>query len=225
MSSPYGETVVAKRNYGRKTENAGTVIVQMIEPWPGAMTRITGLRVSTAATAHILTMLRPLNMTTASAAVAAGGTSLVLSAQPGDFNALGTVATADNNIATNDYVVYQNADGSYVGEIVTVSSLTLTITAAATGGILAGAPVWFFGIVSDTNPANNQAHPRFNLGASTTTTFSRADGLTTIPDHRNMNVGRGCNQPLLLIIDNGTNASTIESTGVEYVIPSPIRGR
>lgn len=225
MANNYSEYVVGKRNYGRKTETAGTVIVQLIEPWPGAYTRVTGLRVSTLGTAHILTVLRPLNMTTASAAVAAGGTSLVLSAQPGDYNANGTVATADNNIATNDYVVYQNADGSYVGEIVTVSSLTLTITAAVTGGIAAGAPVWFFGIVTDTNPANNQAHPRFNLAANTTTTFGRSDGITTIPDHKSMNVGNGKNQPLLLIIDNGTAASTIESLGVEYVHAAAVGGR
>lgn len=222
MGTNYSETVVAKRNYGRLTQTAGTVIVQVIEPWPGAMTRITGMRISTLGTAHILTMLRPLNIAYASAAVAVSGTSLVLDRQPGDFNANGTVATADNNIATNDYVVYQMADGTYVGELVTVSSLTLTITSAGTGGIAAGAPVWFFGIVTDTNPNDNRAHPRFNLAASSTTTFSRADGMTTIPDHRNMDLGDGCFQPLLFIIDNGTNASTIESVGVEYVRKSPL---
>ena len=218
--SAYSEYVVGRRSYGRKTETAGTTIVQMIEPWPGAMTRITGLRVSTLTTAHILTLLRPLNKVYASAAVAAGASSLILATQPGDFNASGGyVATADNNIATNDYVVYQLADGTYVGELVTVSSLTLTITAtpAGSGGILAGAPVWFYGIVTDTNPADNRAHPRYNLAASTTTTFSRADGLGSIPDHKEMNVGKGKEQPLLLIIDNGTAASTIEAVGVEYV--------
>lgn len=222
MSTNYGETVVARRNFGRKTETAGTVIVQTIPPYPGAMTRVCGLRISTLATAHILTVLRPLNIAYASAAVAAGGTSLVLAAQPGDYNANGTVATADNNIATNDYVVYQNADGTYVGELVTVSSLTLTITAAVTGGILAGAPVWFFGIVTDTNPNDGFAHPRYNLAASSTHTFGRGDGISTIRDHKNMNLGDGCFQPLLLIIDNGTNASTIESIGVEYVRRSPL---
>ncbi len=148
-----------------------------------------------------------------------------MSAQPGNFNADGVVATADNSIATNDYAVYQLADGTFVGELVTVSSLTLTVTALGTGGVLVGSPVWFMGIVTDTNPNNNIVQPRYTLPASTTTTFGRGDGITTIPDHKNMNVGKGRNQPLLLLIDNGTNASTIESIAVEYVVPSPLGGK
>ncbi len=213
------EKIVYRRNYGRNTQNANTVITQLIDPFPNAFTRIAGLRITTSTTAHILTVMRPLNKSTVSTAIAAGGTSMVLASQPGDFNALGITATADNSIATSDYVAYMNADGTYVAETVTVTSLTLTISAAATGGILAGSPVWFFGIVTDTNPATNVAHPRYNLPASSINTFGRADNITTIRDHMNMNVGDGRYQPLLLVIDNATAAGTLESLGVEYVVP------
>lgn len=227
-TNAYSEYRIGRRSYGRNTQTAGTVIKQLIEPWPGAYTRINAIRVTTSTTAHLMTLMRPLNKVTASAAVAEGGTSLILAAQPGDYNALGVNATADNNIATNDYVCYQLADGTYVAELVTVSSLTLTITAVPTGsgGILAGSDVWFYGIVTDVNPNNAQAHPRFTLTASVTNNFDQDNDFvfTTIKDHRNMNLGNGRSQPVILLIDNGTAASVLEYVSVEYHMGSAVGG-
>jgi hypothetical protein len=217
--SDYAERVVGRRNYGRLTQNSGTVITRLVEPWRSALTRITGVFVKTSTTAHILTLLRPCNVTTFSAAAAASQAVVNITADPGAYSAAGTLATANNVIAASDFVVYEAADGTYVLDTVSsVATLAITLTTnLPTGGVLAGGKFWFYGIVTDTNPNNNQAHPRWNLDASTATVLGRADGLTSIPDHPLLNVGGGSYQPLILHVDNGTAASTIESVGVEYV--------
>lgn len=214
--SQYSEYVVGRKGYGRITQTAGTVITRLIEPHPDAWTRITSVTVNTAATAHILTLLRPLGRTRFSADAAAAQQVVNISADPGDYPS--GVRTADNAIAANDYVAYQAADGTFVLD--TVSSVaTLAITLATnlpTGGVKEGEYFWFFGIVTDTNPNDAQAHPRFNLLANTQTILGRDANLGTIPDHKLLDIGRGTFQPLVLVVDNGTNASTIESVGVEY---------
>jgi hypothetical protein len=215
--SAYSEYVVGRRTYGRKTETAGTIIRQLIEPMKNAFTRIVGVTVKTGATAHILTLLRPCNRTYFTADAAASQAVVNVAADPGDYPS--GVRTADNAIAANDVVVYEASDGTYVLDTVSsVSSLAVTLaTNLPTGGVKENGLLWWFGIVTDTNPNDGMAHPRWNLDASTTTSLGRGNCLTSIEDHRLMDVGRGMYQPLVLSVDNGTNASIIESTGVEYV--------
>lgn len=223
--SNYAERVVGRRSYGRLTQNAGTIIMRMIEPMQGAMTRITGVRVTTSTTAHILTLLRPLARTYFTADAAANQAVINIAADPGAYpsgchTSAASATTLSNAIAGSDYVVYECADGkTYMLDTVSsVSTLALTMTTSLPfGGVKKNGLLWFFGIVTDTNPNDAQAHPRWNLLASTTTVLGRADGLTSIPDHPLLDIGGGTYQPLLLSVDNGTAASTIESVGVEYV--------
>lgn len=219
MSSQYGEHVIGRRNYGRLTQTAGTVITRLIEPMKNGFTRITGVHVKISTTAHILTLMRPFNRCTFTADAAAGQAVVNISANPGTYTVQGTLATPSNAMAANDFVVYECADGTYALD--TVSSIaTLAVTLAAnvpTGGVIKGGYLWFFGLVTDTNPNDNQASPRWNLDVSTATILGRGDGLTSIPDHKFLDVGKGSYQPLILHVDNGTAASIIQSVGVEYV--------
>lgn len=219
MPGSYGEYVIGRRNYGRLTQNAGTIISRLIEPWRGGYTRVTGVLTTTSTTAHILTLLRPLNRTYFTAAALASQAVVNIAADPGVYNANGTPATGNNVLAANDWVAYQAADGTFVVDTVSsVATLAVTLTTnLPTGGVALGGLFWTFGLATDTNPNNNQAHPRWNLAASTQNVFGRSDGMTSIPDHKLLDVGGGKNQPLILQVDNGTAASTIESVGVEYV--------
>lgn len=215
--SNYGEYVVGRRNYGKLTQTAGTVITRLIEPHRDGITRLTGVQVKTLTTAHLLTLMRPCNRVRFTAAAAAGQAVVNISADPGVYPS--GVRAAANVIAAGDFVVYEVADGTFVVDTVaSVSTLAITLTTnLPTSGVKSGGLLWWYGIVTDVNPNDAQTHPRWNLDASTATYLTRADGLTSIPDHKLLDIGGGKYQPLILHIDNGTAASILESVGVEYV--------
>jgi hypothetical protein len=219
------EFVIGKRGYGRNTQTAATVIVQLVEPWPkGGWTRLSSLIYRAGANDHLITVMRPCNMVRFAADAAAAQAAVVLTADPGVYNVKGTLATANNVIAASDYVAYKAADGTFkVDTVASGSGVSPTLTTnLPTGGVKAGDPLWFFGIVTDTNPNNNQAHPRFSGVASTTLTLTGGAGLGTIPDHKLLDLGNGQGQPLVIISDNVTAAGFLENVGVEYVYRSAI---
>src|SRR5258708_3059183 len=115
----YSEYPIGRRNYGRLTQNAGTVITRLIEPRQSAFTRIMSVFTKTSTTAPILTLMRPLNRTYFTADAAASQAVVNIAADPGDYPS--GVRTADNVIAANDFVVYEAADGTFVLD--TVSSV------------------------------------------------------------------------------------------------------
>ena len=217
--------VVGKKSYGRKTANAGTKIVQLIEPMPNAVPHLLHVAVTTAATAHILTVLRPLNKTTTSAAAAASQAVINITADPGDYTG---IRTSDNGIAANDYCVYQCTDGTWVVDTVSsVSTLAITMSNnVPTSGVSSGAPFWFFGVETDTNPNDALAHPRYNLAASGLNQFGSPSASVGFDGAINGNFKAssgldeamlyGLDHPLILIIDNGSNASYIETVTVVY---------
>lgn len=222
--SEYGERVIGRRGYGLKTESFGTVITRLIEPMPNGVTRLTGVTTTTLTTAHLLTLMRPCNRVQFTADAAAGQKVVYLSADPGVYSVKGTLAAADTALAASDYVVYEAADGTFVMDLANsvygaAGVVTLT-TNLPTGGVKKGGLVWFYGIVTELNPNNNAAHPRWNLAASTTNVFGRGEQMASLPDHKFLDIGGGCYQPLILHIDNGTAASVLESVGVEYVTPA-----
>ncbi len=214
----YEEYPVHQKVYGKITQTAATVIVKLVEPFPSCVSRITGIRYRVGANDHIITVMRPLNRVTFAADAAASQAVVSLSADPGVYNTNGTLATANNVIAASDYVVYQAADGTFVLDTVasgTGTAPTLT-TNLPTGGVKKGDPLWFFGIVTDTNPNDALAHTRFNALASSVVTFGRDDQLGTIPDHKYLKLGNGCFQPLIIHSDNVTAAGFLESVSVQY---------
>lgn len=221
--------VAGKISFGRLTQNAGTKIVRLIPGRDGLVPQLLSLTVSVSTTAHILTVLRPLNYTTLSAANAASDTVINLTADPGDFDAAGTYQVADNPIAASDWVAFKLADGTWhLDTVASVSTLAITLTTGlpSTVGATAGEKVWFFGVETDSNPnaphdGNSQAHPRYNLPASTTvvlgdTAGEAAGGWQGALKGVLSGMTDGKGQPLLLVIDNGSNASTIQETTAFY---------
>lgn len=159
-------------------------------------------------------------MVKVASAAAASQAVINISADPGNYSALNaSCRTANNLIAANDWVVYQAADGTYIVDTVaSVSTLAITMTTnCPTGGVLAGAPFWWFGIETDTNPNNGLVHPRFNALANTQLILGRMDGLTTIPDlGGGIQLGNGAWQPCVIVADNVTAAGFLENVGVEF---------
>jgi hypothetical protein len=234
--SEYTEYSVLKLGYGKITASADTIICQLIQPWRG-FTKILQALTTTGATAHLLTMLRPLGRTFFTAAAAAGQRVVHVESDPGMYSTAGVggthfppnsalvFSTPDNPIATNDWVAYEAADGTYVVDTVASVAaiggsqgkiLTLS-TNLPTGGVAKTGLLWYFGLATDTNPNNGQPHPRYDLPANTQNVFGGKENLGTILDHPSLNLGGGSYQPLLLQIDNPTNASILEGVGVSYV--------
>ena len=220
--------VYGKKAYGRKTEAAGTKIVRGIEPMIGAVTHIQRVAVTTSTTAHILTVLKPINKTTVAIAAAAAQAVINITADPGNFTG---IRTADNGIAASDWCAYQCIDGTWVFDTVaSVATLAITMTTnVPTSGVAAGAPFWFYGIETDTNPCDATVHARHTLTASTTNVFGTYDAdlgwhgsiqaanstlFAASLLHADMKTGK--DQPLILVVDNGTAASTIEEVIAFY---------
>lgn len=210
------------RGFGVKTETADTVITRLIPPVRRAFTRLTGVHYRAGGTAHTLTVMRPLNKTTLTAAAAAAQAVINIAADPGDYPTGSRVA--DNAIAANDYVVIELADGTHhIGVVSSVASLAITLTAnLPTGGAASGATVWFFGIITDLNPCDGLAHPQFTLTASTATVLGDQPGeavagiVGTVPHPSTFSGMNGKNMPMILHSGNATAQGWIESCTVAY---------
>lgn len=223
----------------RKTENAGTVIVQLIPPFrgpggrpflyrpappnkhiPDAITHVTKVAYTTGATAHLIGIMRPFNYTWTTAAIAANGTGLTIYDDPGVYStnykyssplSTGTATVADNAIAANDYVAIQLKDGTW--HLSTIASgtfaggdlvLTTAVPNITGGGVASGAPVYFFGVIANSDPATGLVSPQVTIGANETANVSWADA--TVGPVVALHPG----DPLLFYSPNGTNAGTLE---------------
>jgi hypothetical protein len=230
MSSTY--PAYGLRSFGKKTAAAGTAYTYFIEPQNNALACLRFLQFTVLGTAHTLTIMRPLSSQPLpsgsasnayrcscylTAAAAASQSVININQNPGTYTAYfnSTPRTANNGIAANDYVAYQYPDGSW--EVTTVSSVsTLAVTVAATlgtGGLASGAPVWFFGITTDTNPYDAQAHPAYNLFANSAPLNLGAEDAEIAATFRT-------GEPLLVYVNNATAASVLERGIAEYIAVS-----
>lgn len=220
MASILQNTLYGSRSFGKKTEAANTVITLLVPPIQRAYTRLVDLWYTCGVTAHTMTVMRPFGRTTVASAAAASQAVINITADPGSYSSYGTLNTANNLIAASDYCVYKTADGNYVVDTVSsVSTLAITMaTNVPAGTVAAGAFFWFYGVAANTNPATGRAHEAFTLPASTTTYFGSdaGEGLAgffeTIPGLSGLSSWplNGQNEPLIIYIDNATNAGVLE---------------
>jgi hypothetical protein len=209
------------KTYLNKAGTANTAFAALVEPMRGCAAYIARLQVNTGNTAAVFTIMRPLNLATVTAAVAANTAAAVvtLAADPGVYSAKGTFQTADNAIAPGDYVAFQISDGTYLFDVANTNtagtSLVLTTTLPATCGIAVGAPVWFYGISTDKNPADGQPHPVF-LATTVNTAQQLLGGQSG--DAESLGVGSfGHYEPLIVYTPNTTGNSTINQISAVYV--------
>jgi hypothetical protein len=229
---------------GRKTAAGGTAFAQVIPPFsnqggpgPGVtpnvlqnsgntrqgVTHITTLIYDIGTTIHTLTMMRPLNYTTFSAAAAASQAVVNITADPGVYanykwplpNAQVAVRTADNPIAANDYAVYQAADGTWVMDTVaSVSTLAITMTTnVPTGGVLTGGLFYWFGISTDTDPATGNPHVQFDAAPAAGSGTSR---VTFGPDGNGGLCALHPGDPLIIYSPNTTAAGFLQLVAGYY---------
>lgn len=208
-------TILGAKGYGKKTATAGTALVQTVDPMRNARTVLTFLSYTAGNTAHTITAMRPLGSTTLASATAANTNTITLTADPGAWGSSKSVAA--NAIAANDYVVLERADGTFHTSTVAAgtfagSNLTLTTSLPTGVGASTGAKVWFYGITTDSNPADGLAHPQYGTTANTTVTIGNTvgEGLAGFVQTA------GKYEPIVIHSNNATADGTIERLTAVY---------
>lgn len=184
----------------RKTATAGTLITRVVPPLRRFFTRLLKFAYTNLGTAHTLTVARPIGRAKATADFASGQAVIVLDQEAG---------AGANVLAANDIVVVRELDGVARNYIVSaVSGLSITMTGNFTAGGKAGADLWNFGILSDTDPKTGEAHQTSALAIDSTTTLEDA----------NAGVARShaVDEPLFLSINNATTAGVLVLSSYGY---------
>ena len=200
-----GLCVIGVKHFGVHTENAATPINSLVPPRRNCHARIKRVNYTPGATSHTLYAMRPLARTTASAAASASQAVVNLTADPGT----GTVA---GGIAANDWCVLELADGTFqLNKVASVATLAVTFTDNLSAAMVSGARVWFLGA-----PANG--HATFSLPTGSTTTLpADASGSSNMLG-TDLAGTDGPDEPLVLHIDNVTNAGTLNSASCVYTM-------
>lgn len=192
--------------FGYLTQTAGTAIVRSVYPRKNRAggrnpkTRIGKVMYLAGATAHTLTVMRPLGTTTLSAAAAASQAVINITADAQAPSAAGA-------LAANDYVILELADGTYqTGIVSSVSTLAVTLTANLTAAAAAGAKVWMFGVAGDHTDT-------YDLTNGATTTLD-----SSLPGRKGLGFvsSRNAYEPIILSINNATNQGFLLMTNGGY---------
>jgi hypothetical protein len=246
------------------TANAGTVITALVPPWPGPklgapswlfqmvadgqgkrpnwfeansnyITHVCAVLYTTAATAHTVTVMRPLNFTYFPAGLpnnrtaisnGSGSSSTGLFSDPGAYSTsylyplpAGLTApaqVADHAITTGDYVAYQLADGTWQLDTIASGSFnsSLTLTAGTpnrtNGNIPAGGPLFYFGTTALSNPLTGKPHLRLPTVAGTTRQNLLPGNFETSAPLL------WPSDPVLVVSNNITNAGTMDLVSGTY---------
>lgn len=194
---------------GAKTQTAGTVITQLIQPKVGGIARVNKINYTSGSTVHTLQFLRSQGSTTTTAAAAAGDSTItVASTSPitSDFS------SATETLAANDWIAIQSTDGTYeLAKVSSVSSLTITLTATLAKAVASGAAVYAFYELA--RPATSAGRPAiaFYPTASTLSSIGCEDHASAIVD----GMVRGA--PVMVHSDNATAAGYIQALSGAYL--------
>lgn len=187
-----------------------------------AWAHVTDLVYTSLTTAHSLYILRPLNWTYFTAAVAANTTAVTLAADPGAYatkfkyplpSSSALPNLANNLIAAGDYCCYQLNDGRWQLDLVASGSGTAPVMTTGTpnvtgAGINAYSPFFWFGAVGDTDPNTGVIQPLLTSVANTKISQQTAGFSLWNSLHRG--------DPLLFVSSNGTDAGVLNALAGYY---------
>jgi hypothetical protein len=123
---------------------------------------------------------------------------------------------AGEQLAASDHLVWVDEAGVYrSGTVSSISGNTVTLSAALTADVLAGATVWAFHEIA------RSTHIALKPPASTTTVYNPVTFSAGVPKQVGINYSRtGSGEPLLVVSDNLTNAGSINYIVGYYNDPS-----
>lgn len=196
--------------------------------WTGpqdAFTHVTDLIYTSLSTAHSLFFMRPLNWTFQMSDMTSSSTTMALAADPGTWATAGVYkygaaggtsvvpSQANNVIGASDFVVYQLNDGRWVVDTIASGTGTTPVLTTGVPGVtgtklLAGSPVFFYGIQSDTDPATGMIQPLTDSVVNTRLVNSAYGPQLWSSIHKG--------DPLIFYSSNGTDAGILEALGAVY---------
>lgn len=198
---------------GYHTESAGTAIVEVIPPAGDGIPQITDLAYTSGGTAHTIYIMRACGQTTTVQGSLTGVSTLTLAkTDPGK-----ATTGADETLAANDYLVWQDETGVYKADTVSsVSGSVVTLSNALASDVLSGAMVWAFMEVG------RGTHVQLKPAVSTTTVY-RGVFQAGIPKQSGVNFSRtGTGEPMLIVSSNATAAGSFDYICGNYQPPSNI---
>ena len=200
----------------------GTPFIVPIPFHPRRKAKLTYLQYTPPANAQQLTLMSPFTKFAALVAPAvAGATTFQIGADPGKYSlnlfpgaTIPEPSVADNPISANHIVAIQGPDRILtvfkVASVAVANNIwTITIstagapyaTAIPTQGYPTGARMFFFGLLTDTNPLTGLAHPTVPLASSTPLTLG-ANNQTVFESNER-------EEPILIYSNNATLAGTL----------------
>lgn len=193
---------------GYKTAAAGTEITSVCPPRENMIAVLRGFSYTAAATLHNLYAMKCLGMTTTASFTASGATTMELA----KLDVGESSAAEDEDLAASDWVVYQLRHGGYEArKVSSVSGSTLTISATS-DDVDNGAKVYAFYEVART------CHKQIRCAASTTRIFDDLQIQGGIPYQDGGEIAvSGIGMPMLVVVDNATNAGFLEYVSYEWV--------
>jgi hypothetical protein len=192
---------------GYESNAAGTAYGVLIPPVPGKIPYLHRLRYTCAATEHILYGLRCVSDTTIAENAAAGQKDIKLV----NAGTMQTEAGADEQLAANDFICWQSQYGVFnFDSIASISGTTVTMTSNLPTKSEAGAIVYCFGEIAR---ATNETL-RFTVSSENDWTDIYLQG--GAPGQKTRHARSGQNDPLLIHIDNASNAGFLHQVVALY---------
>lgn len=180
------------KTFGQHTEAANTIIQENIQGKEGITACMLRTAITTGATAHTASFMYAEGTGTRSvttAAAAAAQKDMSVSVAPKD--------PAGNAAAANDVIAYVVTGGAWeFNTVASIAASVITLTTNIAVAVLEGAKVRIFGIIAD--------------GAVMTLTCTAAGAPNEWGDGDPMIVCPYVGDPMVMQIDNATNASTLE---------------
>jgi len=193
---------------GRQTASAGTEITTIAPAVAGHIPVLRGLSYTAGATEHNAYVMSCRGVTTVAEFAAAGDTTIELAkADPGT-----TTAGEFETLAASDWIAYETRYGDIeIREVSSISGSVVTV-AATTRMVDIGARVWAFYELGGLNSV------QIPLKASTQVDFDNLMIQGGVHRQQGKEHSKtGVNMPLLVAVDNATNAGVLNYTSFEWI--------
>ena len=198
---------------GYHAEAANTPIREIIPAMPGLIPRVDHLVYTAGSSNHTLRIVRPLGFTNTTVSSQVGTQTLYINSR-----ILGqTTAGVDEWVAASDYLIWQDRHGVFQSD--TVASVSngniLTMSNVLPSDVQYAAGVWACYEVA------RSTHQTLSLPSLTRTTLKNLPLQAGFPTQKGIKTKRlGIGDPMMVYIDNITNAGALHALAGSWVAPS-----
>lgn len=187
---------------GEHTETAGNEIVEIIPAVSGRIPVVKKLVYKAGTQDHNLYVMRVVGTTTTTSHTVSGSNTFNIN----DTSPGSNTAGAEEALASGDWIAWKNERNEWeAADITSITSAAIDFTGSCAADVPLGTTIWCF--YEKTRPT----HIAIDLPANNTTTIENVEIPAGIPPSMGLETSRsGSGEPLLVVIDNLTNAGTLQ---------------